>query len=73
MTNFTKVPSSQIKYFDIQKIPEDFHEVFTPELSTVVRGGVGGALAPLEFGVSEKRTERYMESLLLSATPDLKT
>ena len=32
----------------------------------VVRGGAGGALAPPEFGVSEKRTEREMDSLLLS-------
>ena len=38
----------------------------------VVRGIAGGALAPLEFGVSEKRTERGIESLLLSAFPTLK-
>ena len=33
----------------------------------------GGALAPQEFGVSEKRTERELDSQLLLATPDLKT
>ena len=33
----------------------------------------GGALAPKEFGVSEKRTEREIDSLLLSAPSDLKT
>ena len=32
-----------------------------------------GALAPPEFGVLEKRTEREIDSLLLSAPPDLKT
>ena len=39
----------------------------------VVRGGAGGALASPEFGVSEKRTERERDSLLLSAPSDLKT
>ena len=39
----------------------------------VVRGGAGGALAPPEFWVSEKRTEREIDSLLLSAPPDLNT
>ena len=34
--------------------------------------GAGGALAPPEFGVSEKRTERETDSPLLSAPPDLK-
>ena len=38
----------------------------------VVRGIAGGALAPLEFGVSEKRTEREMKILLPSAPPCLK-
>ena len=33
----------------------------------------GGAFAPPEFEVSEKRTEREMESPLLSAPPSLKT
>ena len=32
-----------------------------------------GALAYQGFGVSEKRTEREIDSLLLSATSDLKT
>jgi hypothetical protein len=43
--------------------------------SAVVRGGAGagGALAPSEFGVSGKRTEREIDSLLLSAPPDFKT
>ena len=39
----------------------------------VVRGGAGGTLASPEFGVSEKRTVREMDSLLQSASPDLKT
>jgi hypothetical protein len=39
----------------------------------VVRRCVGGAKAPPEFGVPGKRTEREMDSLLLSAPPDLKT
>ena len=39
----------------------------------VVRGGAGGTLAPPAFGVLEKRTEREMDSLLLSAPPDLNT
>ena len=39
----------------------------------VVSGDAGDALAPPEFGVSEKRTERGMDSILLSAPPDLKT
>ena len=38
----------------------------------VVRGGTGGTLAPPEFKVSEKRTEREIDSLLLSAPPNLK-
>ena len=38
-----------------------------------VRGGAGDNLAPPEFGVSQKRTEREMDSLLLPAPPDLKT
>ena len=33
----------------------------------------GAALASLEFEVSEKRTEREIDSLLLSAPPDFKT
>ena len=36
----------------------------------VLRGGTGGTLAPPEFRVSEKRTEREIDSLLLSASPD---
>ena len=44
------------------------------KLRAVVRGGTGGALAHPEFGVSEIRTEReIVDSLLLSAPPDLKT
>ena len=43
------------------------------ESRAVVRGGAGDALAPPEFGVSEKRTERELDSLLLLAPPDLKT
>ena len=39
----------------------------------VVKGGAGGALALPEFLVSEKKTEREMDSLLLSAPPGLKT
>ena len=39
----------------------------------VIRGGAEGALAPPEFGVLEKKTEREIDSLLLSAPPDLKT
>jgi hypothetical protein len=39
----------------------------------VVRGGAGDAFAPPEFEVSEKRTEREMESPLQSAPPGLKT
>ena len=39
----------------------------------VVRGGAGDALAPPEFGALEKRTEREIDSLLLSAPPCLKT
>ena len=35
----------------------------------VVRGGAGDALTPPEFEFSEKRTERVMDSLLLSASP----
>jgi hypothetical protein len=35
----------------------------------VVTGGDGGALAPPKFGISEKRTEREMVSLLLSVPP----
>ena len=38
----------------------------------VVRGGTGGTLTPPEFRVSERRTEREIDSLLLSAPPDLK-
>jgi hypothetical protein len=34
-----------------------------------LEGGPDGILAPPEFGVSEKRTEREIDSLLLSA-PD---
>ena len=41
------------------------------ELSLEGEGGAGEA--PPEFGVSEKRTEREMDSLLLPAPPDLKT
>ena len=37
----------------------------------VVRGGTGGTLAPPEFRVSE-RTEREIDSLLLSTSLDLK-
>ena len=37
------------------------------------RGSVRGTLAPPEFGVSEKRTEREKDSLLIPAPPDLKT
>ena len=36
----------------------------------VVRGGAGGAISPSKFGVAEKRTEREIDSLLLSAPPD---
>ena len=35
----------------------------------VVRGGAGDALTPPEFEFSEKRTERVMDSQLLSASP----
>ena len=42
-------------------------------MKAVVGGGSLGALALSEFGVSEKTTEREMDSLLLSAPPDLKT
>ena len=38
----------------------------------VVRGGTEGTLAPPEFWVSEKRKEREIDSLVLSAPPDLK-
>ena len=34
-------------------------------LKAVVRGGAGGTLAPLKFGVSEKRTDREMMKILL--------
>ena len=39
----------------------------------VVRGGAEGALAPPEIRALEKRTEREIDSLLLSAPSDLKT
>ena len=42
-------------------------------IRAVVRGGAGDTLAPPEFGVSEKRTEREKDSLLIPAPPDLKT
>ena len=35
----------------------------------IVSGGAGDALATPEFGVLEKRTEREIDSLLLSAPP----
>ena len=38
----------------------------------VIKGGTG-VLATPEFGVSEKRTKRKTDSLLLSAPSDLKT
>ena len=38
----------------------------------VVRVGTGGTFVPPEFRVSERRTEREIDSLLLSAPPDLK-
>ena len=46
------------------------------QIRAVVRGsagGAGGALAPPEFGVSVKRTEGEIDSLLLTAPLDLKT
>ena len=39
----------------------------------VVIGGARGVLAPLEFGVSEKKTELEIDSLLISVPSDLKT
>ena len=38
-----------------------------------VRGGAEGALAPPEFGGSERRTERETDNLLLLAPPELKS
>ena len=39
----------------------------------VVSGSAGGALAPPEFRVSEKKTERGIDYRGISAPPDLKT
>ena len=40
------------------------------EFRAVVRGGAAGALASPEFGCSEKRTEREMDSLSITiSTP----
>ena len=36
------------------------------------RGGAGGARAPPEFGVSEKRTDRQIHNLLQRVPLDLK-
>ena len=41
------------------------------ELAVVI-GGARGVLAPLEFGVSEKKTEIEIDSLLISAPSDLR-
>ena len=38
-----------------------------------VRGGAEGALAPPEFGGSERRTERETDNLLLLAPPESKS
>ena len=46
-------------------VPNDFHGIYN---RAVVRGG---ALGPLEFGVSEKMTERVY--YYITAPPDLKT
>ena len=37
------------------------------------RGGAEGALAPPEFGGSERRTERETDNLLLLAPPESKS
>jgi hypothetical protein len=47
------------------------HKYLTAELS--LEGVLGDALAPPQFRDSENRTERQIDSLLLSAPPDLKT
>jgi len=38
-----------------------------------VRGGSEGALAPPEFGGSDRRTERETDNLLLLAPPESKS
>ena len=55
-------------------LPKNNHYYLGPRYLDKVRAGVreGAGGAP-EFGVSEKWTEREMDSLLLSAPPDLKT
>ena len=40
---------------------------------TTLEGGAEGALAPPEFGGSEKRTERETDNLLLLAPPESKS
>ena len=44
-----------------------------PQLRDYVRGGSEGALAPPEFGGSERRTERETDNLLLLAPPESKS
>ena len=59
----TKSGRNRVKYFKTD------NSWLIKGQAVVSRGG----LAPPEFGVSEKRTEREMDRLLLSAPPDLKT
>ena len=40
---------------------------------TTLEGGAEGALAPPEFGGSERRTERETDNLLLLAPPESKS
>ena len=58
--------------FDLQKL-ECYLNKVNVMVRAVVRGVAGGAFVPPEFGVSEKRTERELDSLLLLAPTDLKT
>ena len=43
------------------------------QIRDYVRGGAEGALAPPEFGGSERRTERETDNLLLLAPPESKS
>ena len=55
-----------------QRVKKNYDQLLKWLVKAVVRGFAGDKLAPPEFRVSEKRTEREIDSLLLSAQPDLK-
>jgi len=60
----------------ICKVFHKAHSFFVqvcPKYRDYVRGGSEGALAPPEFGGSEKRTERETDNLLLLAPPESKS